>query len=65
MRCVCAGRPRWTGRCVVVDVSPEVYELVRLVAHLAVCLYAEYGGGLRYPFRALKHIIFNLQRNYE
>ena len=30
---------------IVVDVPPEVYELVRLVVHLASCLYAEYGGG--------------------
>ena len=33
----------------VVDVPPEVYELVRLVVH---CLYAEWGGGLRHPLRA-------------
>ena len=26
----------------VVDVPPEVYELVRLVVHLARCVYAEY-----------------------
>ena len=31
---------------------PEVYKLVRLVVHLARCLYAEYGGGLRHPLRA-------------
>ena len=37
---------------VVVDVPPEVYKLVRLVVHLARCLYAEYGGGLRHPLRA-------------
>ena len=37
---------------IVVDVSSEVYELVRLVVHLTGCLYAEYGGGLRHPFRA-------------
>ena len=36
---------------IVVDVPPEVYKLVRLVAHLARCLYAEYGGGLRHPLR--------------
>ena len=36
---------------IVVDVSPEVYKLVRLVVHLALCLYAEYGGGLRHPLR--------------
>ena len=40
---------------IVVDVPPEVYELVRLVVHLAHCLYAEYGVGLRYPFRAQTH----------
>ena len=28
-----------------VEVSPEVYKLVRLVVHLARCLYAECGGG--------------------
>ena len=37
---------------VVVDVSPEVYKLVRLVVHLGRCLYAECGGGLRHPLRA-------------
>ena len=37
---------------IVVDVPPEVYELVRLVVHLARYLYAEYGGGLRHPLRA-------------
>ena len=37
---------------IVVDVSPEVYKLVRLVVHLARCLYAEGGGGLRHPLRA-------------
>ena len=40
---------------IVVDVPPEVYELVRLVVHLAFCLYAECGGGLRHPLRALTH----------
>ena len=30
---------------VVLDVSPEVYELVRLVVPLAGCLYAEHGSG--------------------
>ena len=34
---------------IVVDVPPEVYKLVRLVLHLARCLYAECGGGLRHP----------------
>ena len=38
---------------IVVDVPPEVYNLVRMVVHLARCLYAEYGGGLRHPLRAL------------
>ena len=37
---------------VVVDVSPEVYKLVRLVVHLARWLYAECGGGVRHPLRA-------------
>ena len=37
---------------IVVDVLLEVYELVRLVVHLARCLYAEYDGGLRHPLRA-------------
>ena len=36
----------------VVDVSSEVYKLVRLVVHLARCLYAECGGGLRHPLCA-------------
>ena len=40
---------------IVVDVPPEVYELVRLVVHLARGLYAECGGGLRHPLRALTH----------
>ena len=35
-----------------VGVPPEVYELVRLVVHLARCLYAEYGGRLRHFLRA-------------
>ena len=34
------------------DVPPEVYELVRLVVHLARCFYAECGGGLQHPLRA-------------
>ena len=34
-----------------VDVPPEVYKLVRLAVHLARCLYAECGGGLRHTFR--------------
>ena len=34
---------------IVVDVSPEVYKLIRLVVHLARCLYAEYGGRFRHP----------------
>ena len=37
---------------IVVDVLREVYELVRLVVHLARCLCAECGGGLRHPLRA-------------
>ena len=37
---------------ILVDVSPEVYKLVRLVLHLARCLYAECGGELRHLLRA-------------
>ena len=37
---------------IVVDVPLEVYELVRLAVHLACCLYAKYGGGLRHALRA-------------
>ena len=37
---------------IVVDVSPEVYKLARLVVHLARYLYAKYGDGLRYPLHA-------------
>ena len=37
---------------IVVDVPPEVYKLVRLAVHLARCLYAECGAGLRHPLRA-------------
>ena len=37
---------------IVVDVSPKVYKFVRLVVHLARCLYAEYDGGLWHPLRA-------------
>ena len=44
---------------IVVDVPPDVYELVRLVVHLARCLYAECGDGLRHPFRT-KHMILLL-----
>ena len=40
---------------IVVDVPPEVYELVRLAVRLTRCLYAERGGGLRHPFQALSH----------
>ena len=36
---------------IVVDVPLAVYELVRLVVHLARCLYAECSGGLRHPLR--------------
>ena len=36
---------------IVVDVPPEVYKVVRLVVHLARCLYVEYGGGLRHHLR--------------
>ena len=37
---------------IVVDVPLEVCELVRLVVHLARCLYAECCSGLRHPLRA-------------
>ena len=37
---------------IVVDVPPEVYELVHLVVHLARCLYAECCVGLRHPLHA-------------
>ena len=40
---------------VVVDASPEVHELVRLVEHPTSCLYAEYGGRLRHPLRGETH----------
>ena len=40
---------------IVVDVPPELYELVRLVVHLARCLYAECGGGLRHIPSVRKH----------
>ena len=36
---------------VVVGVPPEVYEPIRLVVHLACCLYAECGGALRLSLR--------------
>ena len=43
-----------------VGVTPEGYALVRLVVHLASCLYAdEYGGGSGTPF-VRKHIIYVL-----
>ena len=34
---------------IMVDVSLEVYKLVRLVVHFTRCLYIECGGGLRHP----------------
>ena len=37
---------------IVVNVPPEVYKLVRLVVHLARCLYVEYSVELRHPLRA-------------
>ena len=37
---------------IVVNSSCEVNELVRLVAHLASCLFTKYGGGLRHRLRA-------------
>ena len=40
---------------VVVGISPEVYELVRLVLQLTGCLCPEYGGRLRHPPRASTH----------
>ena len=42
---------------VVVDAPREVHELVRLVKHLASCLYVEDSGGLRYSLRAETHDI--------
>ena len=38
---------------ILVDVPPEVYKLVRLGVHLARCLYAECGGGLRHFLSSL------------
>ena len=52
MRCVRAPVNLEGEVGILVDVSPEVYKLVRLVVHLARCLYAECDGGLRYPLRA-------------
>ena len=40
---------------IAVDVPSEVYKLVRLIVHLARCLYAECGGGLRHLLRAETH----------
>ena len=37
MHCICADLDGQVG--IVVDVSPELYKLVRLVVHLARCLY--------------------------
>ena len=37
---------------IVVDVPPEVYELLRLVVHMPRCLYAARGGGLQHPLLA-------------
>ena len=37
---------------IVGDVPAEVYELVRMVVHLAGCFYAEYGGGIRHSLCA-------------
>ena len=42
---------------------PQVYELVRLVVHLAGCLYVGYGGFLRHPLRALTYDL-NLSLRY-
>ena len=51
--CVAYGLIDLNGQVsIVVDALPEVYELVRLVVHLARCLYAECGGRLRHPLRA-------------
>ena len=36
--------------------SPQAYELVRLVVHVAGCLYAEIDGFLGIPF-VLEHMI--------
>ena len=35
-----------------VEVFVEIYELVILVLHLTVCVFAEYGRDLRHPLRA-------------
>ena len=40
---------------VMVDVSPEVYELVSLFVYLTGCLDAGYGSGIRLPLRAQTH----------
>ena len=52
MRCVYAPVDLDGQVGVVVNISLEVYKLVRLVVHLAPCLNAECGGGLRHPLRA-------------
>ena len=41
---------------IVVDISPEVDELVCLGINLACCLYTDYGGGLRHPL-VRKHMV--------
>ena len=51
--CVAYARVNLNGQVTVgISVPPEVYKLARLVLHLACCLYAEYGGGLRHPLYA-------------
>ena len=53
MRCVLYAPVDLDGQVgIIFDVSPEAYKLVRLVVHLARCLYAECGGGLWHPLRA-------------
>ena len=37
---------------IMVDVPTEVHKLVRPAVHLARCLYAKCGGGVRHPLRA-------------
>ena len=41
---------------IVVDVSPELYKLVRLVVHLARCLYAECSGGILHDIKKAKYV---------
>ena len=40
---------------IVVDVTPDLYEFVRLVVPLAGCFYTEYGDGLRHSLIEYPH----------